>query len=168
MRYILLFLTAAALQLFVFDTVNLGTYVNPLVYVAFVLLLPMNAPAIAVLAAGFGLGVFMDIFTGTGGIHTIATLFISYVRLPILNLMVGKEYVIEGGIPSPKSLGRGKFMRYASIIVFAQCLIFFTLEAMNWHYFHLVLLKVVVSGAVTLLFVWLISMLFTTGERKKV
>lgn len=166
--YILLFLTAVALQLFAFDSANLGPYVNPLVYIAFVLLLPMNAPAIAVLFSGFALGVLMDVSTGTGGVHTIATLFTSYIRLPLLNVLVGKEYVLEGGIPSPNSLGNGKFMRYASIFVFAQCLVFFTFEAMNWRYFHLLLFKIAISGAITVLFVWLLSMLFTAGQRKKI
>lgn len=166
-RYILLFLTAIVLQLFLFDTVNLGPYVNPLVYIAFVILLPMNTPSVAVLLAGFAMGVLMDVFSGTGGIHTIAALFTSYIRPFLLNVIVGKEYVMEGGIPSAKSLGTVKFMRYASIIVFAQCIVFFTLEAMNWQYFYLVLLKIAVSGGITLLFVWLLSLLFTVGVRKK-
>lgn len=168
LRYLLLFVVAVALQLFVFDSLNLGPYVNPLVYIVFIVLLPMKTLPVAVLGMGLALGVCMDAFTGTAGLHTIATLFTSYSRQFLLNVIVGKEYVVEGGIPSVKSIGTGKFLRYASIVVFAQCIVFFTFEAMNWRYFYLVLLKIALSGAITLLFVWLISLLFTVKSRKKV
>lgn len=157
-----------ALQLFLFDSLNLGPYVNPLVYIAFIVLLPMNTPSVAVLLLGLVLGASMDAVSGTAGIHTIAALFTSYIRLFILNLIVGKEYVDEGGIPSAKSIGTGKFLRYASVIVYSQCIVFFAFEAMNWRYFYLVLLKIALSGGVTLLFVWLTSLVFTAGARKKI
>lgn len=168
LRYLLLFLVAVVTQLFLFDSVNLGPYINPLVYITFIVLLPMNTHPFAMLMMGFATGVFMDAFTGAAGLHTIATLFTSYTRPFILNIIVGKEYVVEGGVPSVKSIGTVKFLRYASIVVFLQCIIFFTLEAMNWHYFYLVLLKIALSGGITLLFVWLTSLLFTARERKKV
>lgn len=157
-----------ALQLFLFDSLNLGPYINPPVYIAFLVLLPMNTPSIVVLLLGMALGVCMDASTGTAGIYTIATLFSAYIRPFVLNLIVGKEYVDEGGIPSAKSIGTGKFLRYASVIVFAQSIVFFAIEAMNWHYFYLVLLKIALSGGLCLLFVWLISLVFTARLRKKV
>lgn len=167
LRYILLFVAAIALQLFLFDTMNLGMYVYPLAYVAFIVLLPMNAHPMTVLVSGLLAGAAMDFFAGTGGVHTIATLFTSYIRRFALNLTVGKETAAEGGMPAPGTLGRPKFARYASTMVAFQCLVFFTFEAMNWRYFGVTLVKMAFSACVTLLFVWLIALLFTPGRIKR-
>lgn len=165
--YILLFWVAAALQLFVFDPMRGWIYFSPLVYIAFVVLLPMNAKPVAVLLLGLLMGVFMDFFSGTAGLHTIATLFTAYIRKFVMVFTLGKESVEEGGMPSVKSLGPAKFMRYASLVVGIHCLLYFTVESLSWNYYYVVLLKTAVSGMVTLLGVWLISLLFTSRSRKK-
>ncbi|MDR0907263.1 MAG: rod shape-determining protein MreD [Rikenellaceae bacterium] len=168
LRYTVLFAVAIALQLFLFDSLNLGAYVHPLFYIVFIVLLPMNLRGFWLLVLGLLLGVTMDVATGSAGLHTIATLAVAYSRRFVLNIIIGREYVNEGGVPSPKSIGSDKFLRYAAIVVFLQCTIFFAFEAMNWHYFYLVALKIALSGALTLLFVWLTALLFTARERKKI
>lgn len=166
--YILLFLTAVLLQLFVFDPIHVWMYFSPLVYVAFIILLPMNTMPVIVLALGLLLGVTMDFFSGMGGLHTIVTLFTAYIRRFVMAFTLGREYTDEGGIPSVKSLGGDKFMRYAAFMVGIHCLLYFSLESLTWKYYYIVVLKTIVNGAVTLLFVWLISLLFTIRTRKKV
>ncbi len=155
------------LQLFVFDPVHVWMYMSPLVYVAFIILLPMNTMPVAVLLLGLATGVTMDFFSGAGGLHTVVTLFTAYIRRYVMAFTLGKEYTEEGWIPSVKTLGGDKFVRYASVMVAVHCLLYFTLESLTWKYYYIVILKTVVSGAVTLLFVWLISLLFTIRTRKK-
>ena len=46
--YILLFAVAVMLQLFLFNNLTLSVYFNPLVYVVFLALLPMETPPAAV------------------------------------------------------------------------------------------------------------------------
>ncbi len=168
MIYAALFLTAVMLQLFVFNPMHVWMYMSPLVYAAFIILLPMNTrPVVVLLLLGLLLGVTMDFFSGTGGLHTVVTLFTAYIRQFVMRFTLGGEYTEEGAMPSVKSLGAEKFMRYVSVMVAVHCLLYFTLEALTWKYFYIVILKTVVSGAVTLLFVWLISLLFTIRTRKK-
>ena len=40
--FVILFLTTALLQVFLFDNLSVSIYLDPLVYVAFVLLLPLD------------------------------------------------------------------------------------------------------------------------------
>ena len=42
LQYALLFLVAALLQIFLFNNLSLSVYLNPLVYVVFIALLPME------------------------------------------------------------------------------------------------------------------------------
>ncbi len=167
LTYAGLFLTAVALQLFAFDPVHVWMYMSPLVYAAFIILLPVNTLPVVVLLLGLLTGLTMDFFSGTGGLHTVVTLFTAYIRQFVMRFTLGGEYMEEGGMPSVKSLGAGKFLRYASVMVAVQCLAYFTMESLTWKYFWIVMLKTVVSAAVTLLFVWLISLLFTIRTRKK-
>uniref|UniRef100_S0DF06 Putative rod shape-determining protein MreD n=1 Tax=termite gut metagenome TaxID=433724 RepID=S0DF06_9ZZZZ len=167
--YVGVFVVAAVLiQLFVLDSVRLSIFFSPLAYIAFIVLLPMSARPVAVLLLGFATGVFMDFFEGTGGLHTAATLFTAYTRRRVMILMLGRESVEQEGVmPSVKSLGTGKFLRYAGAVVAIHCLLYFTLEALSWKNYHLVLLKTAVSGTFTLLAVWAVSLLFTIRMQKK-
>ena len=47
--YIVLFLILALLQIFLFDNLSISIYLCPLVYIGFIVLLPIDAPPVAVL-----------------------------------------------------------------------------------------------------------------------
>ncbi len=159
-EYAVFFVTLVLLQLFLFNNLNLSVYVNPLVYVAFIVLLPMETPPVAMLLLGLLLGVNMDLVMGTAGINTIATLFTAYTRPVALRMVLAKDDIRDGGIPSPVRMGRGKFIRYAGIVVFLQCFVFFTFESLTWSYYYLTLLRIVLSTIVTTILVWFSQMLF--------
>ena len=169
LTYAGLFVVAAVAQLFVFDTVRVSIYFSPLAYIAFVVLLPLNMRPLAVLTLGFAMGIFIDFFEGTGGVHTAATLFTAYVRRWMMILTLGRDTVEEEtAMPSVKLLGRAKFLRYAALVAALHCLLYFSLEALTWTNYHLVLLKTVVSGVFTLLSVWACSLLFTVKTQKRI
>lgn len=169
LKYSGVFVVAAVLlQLFVFDSMRLSIYFNPLPYIAFVLLLPMKAKPLAVLLLGFATGVFVDMFEGTAGLHTVVTLIAAYTRRYMMIVTLGRENVEEeGAMPSPKSVGVEKFARYISLAAFTHSLLFFCFEGLTWHNMPQVLLKTVVSGSVTLLAVWMTALLFTVKTRKR-
>lgn len=165
-EYGIFFLALLLLQVFLFNNLNLSVYVNPLVYVAFIMLLPMEMKPVWVLSLALLLGVATDFMLGTAGLNTIATLFTAFIRRPILLLMVGKESVAEGGIPCSARLGTGKFLRYATLLVTLHCIVFFTFESMSFAYFHLTLLKILLSSAVTIVLVYFAQLLLI-GSRGK-
>ncbi len=163
-RYTIMLLSVVMLQLFFIDTLNLGMYVNPLLYVSFIILLPMNMPPVAVLMSGLGLGVIMDVCTAMGGACTAATMLSAYMRSFLLDITMGKEIASEGGMPSLDYPSPGKFMRYAGAMTTIQCFAFFTLETMTLSYFHLTLLRILLSSAATFICVIAVTMMFS---RKK-
>lgn len=164
LKYIAMSFAVVLLQLFFVDTLNLGLFVNPLLYVSLIVLLPMNMPPIAVLFSGFCLGVVMDVATGMGGACTAATLLTAYLRSYLLDLIMGKEVAAGGGMPSFDNPSTGKFLRYVAAAVSVQCIAFFSLETMTLSFFHLTLLRIVLSGAATFICVIVVTLLFS---RKK-
>ena len=53
--YLGLFAAVALLQVFLFDNLTISIYLNPLVYIVFIALLPLDTPPAAVLGAGLAL-----------------------------------------------------------------------------------------------------------------
>ena len=78
LQYALLFLVAALLQIFLFNNLSLSVYLNPLVYVVFIALLPMETTPIRMLLAGLAMGLAMDWTMGAAGVNTIATVFVAF------------------------------------------------------------------------------------------
>ncbi len=170
LTYLLMFVvTAVAMQFFLFDSMRLGVLFSPAAYVAFVVLLPVQMRPLAVLMLGFLLGVFVDFFEGTQGLHTVATLFTAWSRRWMMRMTLGKEMVEESvGMPSAALLGGVRFWRYVSLTVFVHCFVLFNFEARSVESYWLVLGKTAVSGMVTLGAVWAVGLLFGTGRRRVV
>lgn len=165
-EYTWFFIVVTVLQVFLFSNLNLGIYVHPLVYVAFILLLPMKAAPVAVLLLGLVSGLVIDVSTGGGGLNTIATVFTSFCRPYLLPFIVGRDEVRDGGIPLPGRIGYGRFFRYAGILVFLHCLVFFSLESLSVRYFYLTFIRIAASSAVSVLLIFFIQMLMGGGKDK--
>ena len=80
LEYGILFFVMVILQVFLFSRIGISIYVNPLVYIAFLILLPMEIAGALLLVLGMVLGMTVDFFMGTAGINTIATLFAAFCR----------------------------------------------------------------------------------------
>lgn len=110
--YLALFAATVLLQVFLFDNLSISVYCNPLIYVAFLVLLPMESKPVTVLLAGFVLGVVMDLAMGSAGINTIATLPVAFLRPTLIGLLYGRDDAREAGVPSPERLGKRAFAEY--------------------------------------------------------
>ncbi len=159
--YIGLFVVAVLLQVFLFDNLSISVYLNPLVYVVFLALLPLDAQPVTLLGGGLLLGITMDLAMGAAGINTIAMLPVAFFRPTLAGMICGRENVREGGIPSPGRLGTHKFFVYMTTLILIHHTIFFLLEALSWNHLLHTVLRIVVSSAVTLAFCWIIDRLFT-------
>lgn len=160
LRYALLLVAVALLQSLIFNQLQISIYLNPLIYVAWVMLLPMRTKPIVVLMCGLLMGVLMDITMGLVGVNTIASLLTAYVRPLMLRLAVGKDNATDGGIPAPMQVGAGKFLAYASVFTAVQCTLVFALEAMTLQYILPIVLKIVVNTIATVMLVWGVASVF--------
>ena len=154
--YLGLFAAAALLQVFLFDNLTISIYLNPLVYIVFIALLPLDTPPAAVLGAGLALGVTMDFAMGAAGINTIA-----FLRPTLAGMICGRDNVREGGIPSSARLGERKLITYLVALTLVHHAVFFSLEALSWTHALHTLLRIVVSTAVSAGFIWIIARIFT-------
>ncbi len=161
LRYILLFVTVTALQLFLFDHLQWSLYLHPFVYLAFVLLLPMEIRGWQLLVLAAAAGLAIDFFSGTPAVNTIATVAMAFCRPTLLRFFVGKETVSDGGVPDSRRVGAGRFFRYAVVAVTIHAAIFFGLETLTAVGLLFTLLRIAISVACSLFTIWLVQLAFS-------
>lgn len=130
-KRLVVFLTLILVQLLVFNRIQLFHCVTPLLYVYFVLMFPRNYPKWATLLWSFAMGLTIDVFCNTPGVSCASLTLVAAVQPYLLELFVSQD--AEENMPaSAHSLGWGKFLVYALLLVFLFCLAFYTLEAFSF------------------------------------
>ena len=162
-KYISLFVITLLVQIMFLDRLTLSVYFAPLIYTAVLFLLPVNAAAIVNLATALVAGVMMDLLTGTPGLNTLATLAVGYVRRPLLLMIVGRDGMRDGGIPSPAVMGRSQFLNYFFIVVVMHGAIFYMFEAFTVGHLVYTLLRFAVGTLSSLLLLLVAASMFTSN-----
>lgn len=149
------FILLIALQLLIFDNIELGGYLNPYIYILFIILLPFEIPGWLLLILGFALGLFMDIFSETLGMHTTATVFAAYVRPMALAMFAPREGYDTGTKPRVHFYGLTWFIQYSLLVIFAHHTVLFLTELFRIQDLFQVLLRIILSTLFSCLFICL-------------
>ncbi|TND07577.1 MAG: rod shape-determining protein MreD [Bacteroidetes bacterium] len=139
---------------------EIGPYINPFLYILFIMQLPFETPPWLGLLLAFFTGLLVDLFYQTPGVHTTVCTFIGYLRPGILRLMSPREGYEFGFQPTMQYMGRSWFISYAAIMIVLHHLFLFFLEVLSFHEFFSTLLRVIASSGVTLLLVLVVQLLF--------
>lgn len=126
------FVILVFIQVLVLDHVLFLGYINPYIYILFIIYLPINTNRINTLIIAFLLGLCIDIFNDTGGIHAASTLFIAYIRPIILRLSFGLSYDYNT-LKLKKADFKEQFF-YVILMVFIHHVLMFSLEYFSINY----------------------------------
>lgn len=164
LRNIFRFIALVLVQVLVIKNIELGRFINPFLYVLFIVVLPFETPKWLLLLAAFFLGLTIDVFYDTAGMHAAACVFMAYIRPATLKLFSPRDGYESGTQPTIQYLGVPWFLSYAGILIVAHHLVLFYLEIFRFSEFFSTLLRVIVSSVCTLLLVVVSQYLF---NRKK-
>ena len=89
----LFFLFLLCLQVFILNNINFLGYINPYLYIAFIFLYPLEKNKFPLLFLSFILGISIDFFSDSGGIHAFSILFIAYTRLFFVRVYFRKIHI---------------------------------------------------------------------------
>lgn len=145
-RNITRFLIVILFQVMVMDNVMINGFMIPYIYILFILLMPFETPRWMQLIAGFLLGMGIDLFVGTPGMHTAATVLISFVRPYLLNLLAPRDGYEPDTFPRIHYYGFLWFLKYTLIIVVIHHFVLFYLEVFQLKDFLSTLLRVILSS----------------------
>jgi len=144
-RYFLQFLVLVLLQVFILNNVQLGGFINPYIYILFIILLPVNTPKWLLLVLGFVLGLSIDLFAHTPGMNSSASVFLAFIRPYILEIVAPREGYEKDSSPRIKIYGFTWFLRYAFIMVLAHHFVLFYIEVFRFSDFFLTFSRVILS-----------------------
>ncbi len=152
-RNILRIIVLVLFQVFILNNVQFSGYVNPYLYVLFILLLPFETPGWLLLSLGFVLGLTIDLFANTPGLHASATVFTAFLRPAVLGFFAPRDGYVPGTFPRVYYYGFTWFLQYSAILILAHHLFLFYIEVFRLADFLLTLRRVISSSVFTLFLV---------------
>ena len=91
------------------------------------------------------MGLLVDIFSETLGMHTSATVFMAFLRPYILSYFAPRDGYESGSYPRIFYYGLPWFIKYATLMVFTHHLFLFYVEMFKFQDFFATLLRVILS-----------------------
>ena len=165
-NHIIRFIFLILFQTLILNNIELGGYINPYLYILFILWLPFEMPLYITLLLGFALGFCMDIFTGTFGLHIAASVFTAYCRAFVLKTLSPREGYEFGLRPNIQDMGLAWFVTYSGVMIFLHHTFLFYVEAFRFSEFFHTLLRVFLSSVFTFLLITL-SQFLTYKEKAR-
>jgi len=146
-RFIVLVLAQALLL----NHIDFLGFINPYLYLLFIILFPFTGNKSLLIFLSFLLGLTIDIFSDSGGIHAAASVFIAYLRPLILKYSFGISY--EYNVIKINNVDFGKRLLYVGSMVFIHHSILFSLEIFNTDHILLILKSTLFSGIFSILLI---------------
>ena len=160
---ILRFFVLILAQALIFNNINFLGYINPYPYLLFILVFPVNSDRSVFIFLSFMLGLFLDIFSDSGGIHAAACVTIAFIRPPILKFVFGMVYEHQNIKFNTTEFGNR--IIYFTFLILIHHLLLFSLEIFNFSNILLILKKTLFSSVFTLILCILFSVLFSNRKQ---
>ena len=163
-RFVLLVLA----QILIFKSIDLDTngfsYFTIFIYPVFILLLPIRTPTVLVVLLGFLIGLTVDVFYDSLGVHAGASVFSAFIRSTILHLLEPRGGYEVNASPTKSNYGINFFFKYAAIFMFFHIVVYFSLEIFTPVYFNEIFIRTGFSFILSILFVIIYQYLFNPKE----
>ena len=158
-RFILLVL----IQVLILNNINFLGYINPYIYVLFILIYPIQNNRLLFIFLSFLLGLSVDLFLDSGGVHAAACVLVAYIRPMILKFSFGMTYEHQTVKFGTSEIGQR--LTYFSILIFIHHLVLISLEVFNITKILLILKKTLFSSIFTIILCVLITILFSRKSK---
>ena len=164
--YIFLFVAIVLAQSLVFDHIEPGWGIHIMIYPMFILMLPFEIRPAPLMFIAFLLGITLDAYTNSFGLHASSAVFLAYIRNEIYTFLAGREGYESNRMATYSDMGGSWFIRAYGLTILAHHFVFFTLEVFKVSDFFFIPQKTLLSTAISLVCIALIQLIFFNGERK--
>ena len=157
------FILLLAVQIIIFNNMNFLGYISPFPYLLFIILYPVNGNKSGLVVTSFLLGLIMDMFSNSGGIHATACLILAYFRPSIFKFAFGLSYEYQtvklNDVLTPE---RFSFILLSVVI---HHLTLFLLEAFQFSFIFDILIRTFLSTIFTIIICTIIIYLIKPNKR---
>lgn len=121
------------IQILILNQLQFFGICHPYIFILFLMMMPItiSRPGEMILAAAVGL--LMDLFSNSLGVHMAACVLLSYLRRPMISNLVMDDKRLKGEINS-QTIGKN-YLKYAAILVIIYHVVVVMLSA--WSFDHL-------------------------------
>jgi rod shape-determining protein MreD len=159
----LLFVFLVFLQVFVLNNILFLGYVNPYLYIAFVFLYPLKKNRFSFLLLSFALGLSIDFFSDSGGIHAFSLVTIAYLRLFFIRVFLNK-FEVDYPFFKLNLEPFGKKFNYIVTLTVLHHFLLFSFANFSFQNMSHVILNTLYSSAFTLILYFLSIYIFSKKQ----
>jgi rod shape-determining protein MreD len=164
---LLRFIILVFLQVFLLKNITLYNLSTPYLYIMFILLLPFEIPNVLLFALAFILGLTIDSFYDTPGLHAASCVLLAFVRILFISITVQKDGFDNEPEPTLNVMGLRWFFTYALILTLAHHFFLFNLEVFRFSEMPYTLSRFVLSSIFTVFLMLLSGFLFYRKKERK-
>jgi rod shape-determining protein MreD len=164
---ILRFISLVFIQVFLLKNITLYNLSTPYLYILFILLLPFETPNILLFTLAFILGLTIDAFYDTPGLHTTACVLLALVRILFISITVQKEGFDNEPEPTLSIMGFRWFFTYALILTLFHHFFLFNLEVFRFSEIQYTITRVILSSLFTVFLILVSGLLFYKSKERK-
>ncbi|MGI4728592.1 MAG: hypothetical protein ACRYGB_08465 [Janthinobacterium lividum] len=157
---VLRFIVLVFIQVFLLKNISLYHVVTPYFYILFILLLPFDVPNFLLYILAFVMGITIDAFYDTPGLHAASCVFLAYVRIIFISVTVQKEGFDNEPEPTLGIMGFRWFFLYALILTFLHHFFLLNLESFHLSEILFTTTQVIFSTVFTVLLMLISGLMF--------
>ena len=147
-----------ALQVLVCNHIHLLGYATPMPYVVFLASFALNDNRISNMLWAFVLGLLVDMFSNTPGEGAASMVLAAFVQWPLFRAMAPKDCP-EDMVPTYRTMGRWRHVRYLFVLAFVHHTAFYVLESFSFFHIEETLIAFVASLALSLVLIFTLDSL---------
>lgn len=155
LKYPVIFIILVILQVLIFNNIYLGGYLNPQVYIFFILVMPVFITGYVLLLLAFALGLVIDVFSDSLAIHAFACVMMAFFRPAVIRLFAGNLEQETTESPPFRSFGAFSLIMYCLVLILIHHLSLFLMELFRFDEFLQTVKRTLLSTGLTLVFIML-------------
>lgn len=161
-KNIIRFILFILVQVYILNKIpQLHRFITPYLYYLFILWLPFSVSRLELMLEGFAIGIVLDYFTMTPGLHAAACVLIAYVRPYIINLLIPKDTGEFNYLePSLKAMGWTPYFVYVLVLTLLHHSYLIFLEWLSFGNFLDFIIKLAGTTGISLLLIFTVEFLF--------
>ena len=149
----ILFFLLVFLQVLLFDNIHLFGFATPLLYIFFLIKLPVRMNRNLVMFLSALLGLVLDVFGNTLGLTMLVMVISGFLRYYLIKLFTPRDFV-DDCIPSFDAFGKYLFLRYAGLISLIHITLLYLIESLTFFNPVLLFLRIVSSFTITFILIF--------------
>lgn len=165
--FLVRFIVLLSIQVVVLNNMQFSGFINPFVYIVFIMILPVKISKSFLLLIAFATGLTVDMFSNTMGMHAAACVLMAYTRPALLRIMAPRDGYEAESFPSVRVQGFTWFLVYAATLTFIHHFVLFYIEVFRFSEFFSTFLRIILSSVATLITVMISQYLFGNPKNEK-